>query len=77
MFTSVNPVVARIAPAEPESVAPRRVRWQVAQHLDLAAAQRLQQRPRPGGRPRAWPASRLRMRPAKGGVGGALPGMTL
>jgi len=40
---------------------PRQLRWQVAQHPGLAAAQRLQQRPRLGGRPRSWPASRLRM----------------
>jgi hypothetical protein len=40
---------------------PRQVRWQVAQHPDLAAAQRLQQRPRLGDRLRAWPASKLRM----------------
>jgi len=54
----------------------RQVRWQVARHPDLATAQRLQQRPRPGGQPRAWPTGRLRMPAGQGGVGGALPGVT-
>ena len=56
----------------------RQVGRQVAQHADLAVAERLERRPRPGGRRRGpVPGQQVQDLGDQGGVRGALPGLAL